>query len=161
MKLYQLPACFAEIELLASDGELTPDLEAKLDALEMELSTKLDSCCRVLRSLEARAAAYKAEADRMYDGAAKAETSAWRLKEYMQRTLEALGIERQDTELFRLRIAKNPPSVKFDGDPRELPIVYQRVTVEADKKRLLDAHKGHMTLPPGVSIQQTKSLRIS
>lgn len=163
MKLYQLPAAFTDIDLMTQDGELPPEAMEKLAALEMELGQKLDACCRVMRRFEAQAAAYKNEADRFAKHATSATNNAARIKKYMEDNLKALGIDKIETELFRLRLQNNAPSCEIVAgfDLRTLPEEYQSIKIDANKRALLQAHKDGVLLPEGVSIVQTRTLRVS
>jgi hypothetical protein len=168
VKLYQLPPAFAALEaLVAENGELPPDALEKLDELEATLQEKLDGCCRVMRQFEAEARAYASESGRLARQAQIATNGANRLKRYMQDTMERLGTDREATPLFRLRLQNNPPSVHIvdagitgfveDGCPEE----FLNRTVALNKTAVLQAHKEGRALPPGVTVTQTSSLRIT
>ncbi len=166
MKLYQLPPAFAALEALAGDnGELPPDTEAQLDALQATLEEKLDGCCRVLRRLEREEGVYTDEATRLARLARIRANQARRLKAYMQQCLEALGVDRVDAGLFKVRLQANPPSVQIRDDVPVfgLPPEYRRVKTEmvADKAAILEAHKEGKTLPFGVEVVTARSLRIT
>ena len=164
MRLYQLPAAFAEIEAMTcDDGELSSEAMEKLTSLEMALESKIEACCRVVRHFEANATAYKTEAERLSRNAAAAASNAKRLKEYMQMVLETLNLPRVETELFKVRIQHNPPSVKISESvyATRLPEEFQRVIIEPDKSALMEAFKSGKELPIGVTVVQTSSLRIS
>lgn len=163
MKLYLLPPAFEAVLAATEDGELTPEALAKLDSLEMELKDKVDGCCRVMKAFDAQADAYKAEADRLYKHSQMAANQAKRMKEYVDTNLRAIGVEKLETELFKLRYQKNPPScVVPDGlDPSTLPEAFKVVKIEPNKRAMIDAAKAGQTLPEGITITQATSLRIS
>lgn len=163
VKLYQLPQAFAEVEAMTEDGELTPEAFAKLTSLELELKQKLDGCCRVMRHFEAQAAAFNTEADRLAKHAKAAANSVEWLKSYMEDNLAKMGIEKIETDLFKLRLQNNPPSCQIDPglDVATLPPYLVKQTIEVDRRACLQFAKGDGPLPKGISIVQTKSLRIS
>ena len=105
MKLYELPAAFAEAEALTTDdGELTPEAFEKLTALEIELDKKVDGCCRVMRHFEAQAAAYKAEADRLTHHRTVAENNADRASK--RRGADAAGASNNNAKLTAALVAE-------------------------------------------------------
>lgn len=162
LKLYQLPAALAELDALidALDGELPEDLEARLDALELNLEEKADAVCALARQAEAEAAFFADELARL-DGRRRAAAGrAAGLKAYLHRTLTALGRDRVETPRFRARVQKNgTPSVRWAG-PGDVPDGFARVTVELDGRAALAAHKAG-TLPEGFTVEYGTHLRIS
>jgi hypothetical protein len=163
MKLYELPAKFAEFETMLIDGELTDDAMARLTELEASLTEKVQSCLCVMRNFDARASARKEEAKRLNALAQTDSQSAERLKKYVQQTLERLGMKSIETPLFKARLQNNPPGCTIE-EGTELPPWLVRIVpevIEPDKKAIMDAHKAGQPLPEGVKITQTQSLRIS
>ena len=163
MRLYELPSAFAEIESLSDEnGELPPDAFERLNALECELETKAENICRVVRNYEARAAAFKAEADRLTNHRTVAENNVKRLKEYLKQTLDTLGIKKLEAGLFCPRIQANPLAVSVADtvDAEKLPPEFRVVEYSADKKALLKASKEGRKLPEGITVSQGSHLRI-
>lgn len=164
MRLYELPARFQEIESLAIDGELTDEHLAKLAELEGTLAEKVQSSLCVSRNFAARAAARKAEADRLSALAKSDAANEERLKKYVEGVLLALNVDKVETDLFKVRIQANPPKVVIaEGfDLSTLPDEWLNPPKprEANKKAILAASKD-APLPEGVSIVQEKSLRVS
>ena len=163
MKLYELPAAFAEVEMMLVDGELTEEAMAKLAALEGTLEEKVQSCLCVAKNFAARAVIRKREADRMYDLAKSDEGNLKRLMDYVQFVMEKLDYERIETDLFKVRIQANPPSVVIDEllDLAHIPAEWVKTTIAPDRKAILAAAKSGDPLVEGITIVQTKSLRVS
>lgn len=173
--LYQLPAAFKaiedEIEMLAvHDGELNDATWEALDAIgrrrdELEMTTeqRFDYYCRLVRNAEAEAKMCDDECRAFGERAGLAWKRAARAKAYMKYVLEKLGERKIKTALYSTWIQNNPPSVKIDDSVSisELPPEYQRVTIEPSKTALMEAFRDGKELPPGVSVVQTSSLRIS
>ena len=155
-------------ELVANDGELTPELESQLDHIELEFTIKAERVAKMVRILEARAtvvegqaAAYKDEVSRLNKLAAMRSNSAKALKNYLLRWLQATNHRKVQTNLFNLVVTKNTqPSVHFDGDPKNLPIRLRRTTIELDKKWALKMWKDGVKLPDSVTVEQGHHLRI-
>ncbi len=161
MRLYELPPAF---EALASesDGELSPEALAKIDQLELALEQKVDGCCRVIRTLQAKAKAYKEEAERLAKKAKAAADNADRLALYVHDNLKRLGHRRVDGPLFAVWLHPSPPSVKVTVPVQDLPPEWLEVKIEPNKKTILAAFKDGQPLPEGVTVETTNThLRIS
>lgn len=170
-KLYEIAAHHRQIfdAISDNDGELTPELEAALNESSDSLASKLEACC--IRNLSLGVAAsgiqgliagVQAELDRLKAAHAGIVREQANLQGYMQRSLEAAGETRVDTERFSVRIQQNPPSAKWLGNPDAIPEAYQRVktTVDFDAKKALADHKAGAMLPVDVVINRTKKLVI-
>lgn len=80
MTLYELTANAAYLQQLLEDGDI--DEQTFNDSLEsLMIDDKVESICKVIRNLEAQAAAFKEEADRLAKKKQTAENGVKRLKE--------------------------------------------------------------------------------
>lgn len=172
MKLYEIPSIIESILARAdeADGELTPELLAELEAVEIEQEYKLESICKLVKNYlqteavrKAEGDQFLAEADRIYGHAKVAAGNAKRLKEYMQRCLEAMNLKRAEAGTFKVRIqANSQPSVIIDEsvvDVRKLPMEYLKL--EPNKSALALAAGRGEELPEGVRVERGSHLRIS
>ena len=144
----------------AADGELTPELEAALAAVDLADSEKVDAYCRLIRELEGRVELRKAEAARLRDLAAVDENGAERMKARLKDHLERTGRQRIETRLFRVWVQNSAPSVVYAGAVENLPREFTRIKVEIDKEALHAAARAGETLPEGVEIVRGTNLRI-
>src|SRR4051812_3342076 len=87
-------------------GEMPPDVEARLDALDMDLRSKVDNVCRYRAQCVGEAERFKAEKDRLAALEKAQNNKADRLKKYLQLCMERAGLTKLDTELFKLGIQK-------------------------------------------------------
>jgi hypothetical protein len=160
-QLYLLTGEMARVAEALSEAEEVPEaLAERLDQLDIELKAKVDGCCRIHQQLLADAAAYQAEARRLAEHAQVATNRANWLKTYMDRCLTEAKVDHLHTGLFKLRFQANPPSVHVER-PLDLPMNLQRVTIEPDKKAILQLHRNGFDLPEGVTVIQKTSLRIT
>jgi hypothetical protein len=152
--LYSLAA---ELAFLTEAEELTPETEAALDAVDIDLRSKVDGCCRLIQEWKGEAARFAAEAERLAAIADQYARRADSLKDYVKRCLELAGQKSLETELFRLRIQSNPPSVDVVGDA---PPQFARVKVswDWDKKAVIAAWKAGESVP-GAEVRVGTSLR--
>lgn len=164
LRLYEIPAEFRAIDEAIDDldGEITPEIEARLDALVTgELALHVDSIVALVRENETAAHAYHAEAQRLADLSRGRLRAAERLKEYLRANLEACGLDGAKGRLFRVRVQKNGrPSIRWEGRPETIPEPYRRVSIDLDGTAAYEAWKAG-TLPAGFDVALGSHLRIS
>lgn len=154
------------------EGELTPDLEAQLDALGFAADEKIERTAIVVRRLEAEAKAISDEAQRIAERSAARFNRASRLKGYLEREMARLGKEKVDGLIVTVAMQKNGPSVKGELAPDQVKALWDKggdsagfvryvpPTYALDKKVVLAAHKAKQAIPDGLEVVQTSSLRI-
>ncbi len=151
-------------DLTAPDGELLPEAIEKLAALDGDLESKLEACCRVLRNFESEADVCKSEADRLARRAQLAANNARRLKEYMQRTLELLGVPKIRAGTFRLSVCSNGGRLSVDTSGALIGAIspeFQRVTTTLDTDRIREALEAGREVPGCRLLPRGSHLRIS
>ena len=164
MTLYELTQEWAEIQdaLIDSGGELTPEIEARLDALPGALQVKADGYCYVIQQLLRSADAAKAEADRLSELARVRKNAADRLKDRLKSAMETTGQLKLESDRFKVRVQKNGrPSIAWTGEPDALPCEYSRVAVSLDGQAAYEAWKAGRELPEGFKVTEGTHLRIS
>lgn len=156
-------------ELLASGGELTPELAALLDQAEGDFRVKVERVALKVRELLATADAIKIEETRLAQRRKATENAATSLKAYLQRALEAAGETTVKGPLATVALQKNPPAVRGLVEPATLAAWAQQgsvfVTVVPasyvlDKKVVLEHYKQGLELPGMLTVEQGVSLRI-
>ena len=144
------------------DAEAQQALEAHLAGLDAALDEKADSYAALIRHLEARADARRAEAQRMRDLATADDALAERLKTSLKAAMEATGRTKIDTSRFRLSVSNNggrqPLSVTCDAS--SLPENLVTVTVAANKEAIRQALENGATIPGCELLPRGTSLRI-
>jgi hypothetical protein len=162
MKLYEIPGPWRELagEIEANQGELTPELEKALSALEGELTEKAKAIVCIIREKELEAASAKAESDRLNALAQSKARTAERLKAYLRFTMEGCGIDRLDVGIAQLSVRRaSRPAIKWDGNG-DLPVEFQRVKIELDGTKAYEVFKAGTALPLGFSVTFTRYLNI-
>ena len=156
-------------EILASGGELSPELTQLLDEAEGTLAEKAERVALKVRELQAEADAIKVEAARLSQRAHTATHAADSLKSYLKRSLEGAGIPVIKGTLVTVALQKNPPSVQGELSPDALKdlfddatgfVVHIPETFTLDKKAIIAAHKAGAAIPAGLQVTQGTSLRI-
>jgi len=158
--LYELTNDWMQLLHMLEDGADEDVINDTLEGLDYEIEQKADGYAKVIRALEADAAAYKTEIDRMTDRKRTIENNIDRMKKNLQATMELTGKTKFKTDLFSFNVQNNAPSVVIDAeDVNDIPIEYLIVEAKVDKKKIatdikagVDLHFAHL--------EQSRSLRI-
>jgi hypothetical protein len=162
MKLYEIPIALRRIEeqIADADGEITPDIDAQLSALEGELERKLEWIALMAREAQAEGDVYGAEIVRLAARKKAAENRAASLKAYAMEVMQQTGREKVKGELASLAVVRNSaPSLTVTVAPELLPERFRRVTVAPHLQAIRDAVKAGETVE-GVEIEQGYHVRI-
>lgn len=155
MTLYDLTAEMLDLSELLTSGDIDEQAYADtLESLQFDTEQKLEGYAKLIRSMEAEADAYKAEADRFAAKRKARENAAARLKERIAVHLSSTGQTKAPAGLFSwsLRTSK---AVAIT-DESELPMSVLRVKSEPDKtkiRELLDAGEK----VPGAALEERYS----
>ena len=160
MRAYEIAVQFAAIEQELEDngGELTPDLEARLNQLELEKPQKIDSIVGYIKNLELD---YSALSTVLADIGERRTVIARKIDSL--RTLLPLLVPEGDKYkglLHQVSWAKNPPKVAI-LDEKKVPDAYLRFKdPEPDKKLILDDLKAGATIPGCEMAAESYSMRV-
>lgn len=163
MKLYELANDYQAVmdELTETDGELTPDLEQRLAAIDAEIGPKVNGVCAMYETLLRQSEAAKASAERLTSLARSRSNAADNLKHYLKIQMERMGMAKHETDLFKVRVQASPPSCNYFGKPEDLPAELRVVKVEPNKKAALAIwREAPEKLPEGFQVTQGTHLRI-
>lgn len=162
MKLYELAEQYNEVFDLLDNPEWDEDTVAEmLASIEDDIDVKVEGYARIIRNLEAEQELCKREADRFAKRAkSKANEVDW-LKRNLQNMLYMTGRREVKTDLFNIRIQKNPHSLIMDTeDLREIPRCYLiEQDPKVDKKRIMADLKDGLELT-FAHLEQGESVRI-
>lgn len=163
MTLYELTDEYRTLLELAEDPEVDPEtLADTFEALGGEIEYKADGYARVMKQLEADAAALKAEEKRLCVRRTVCENNMKRMKQALQSAMEATGKTKFKTDLFSFGIQKNPAAVVIDEQyieniPEEYLIPQDP---KIDKQKMKDDLKAGKDLSGICHLEQSESLRI-
>jgi hypothetical protein len=147
MKLYELPMEYAVLDsaLVENAGELTPELEKRLDDFLRSGKDKIEAGVMVMRGLEMEVKACKEEAKRLTERAASIENNAERLKALILYALDGAFGGKVRTGLFTIwgqtSAAQIAVEVAPSVDLARLPEAYVRVHRELAKDAIKEAVK--------------------
>lgn len=165
MNLYEIAGELATLHdhLEQTGGELTPDLEAALDGLQLALSDKAANIGRWMINLQSHERALDQEIERLTMKRAAKRNLHNRLKEYVKSAMEHAGVKKIDTDTFSWRIQANPPSVEIT-DQAKIPARFLVVIPESyqvDKKKLLDGLKSGEAIDGAVLVTDKTHVRLA
>lgn len=143
--LYQLSTDFQAIydELAENGGEITPEIEAKLDALALPFNQKVNGISCWMKNLEGREVALDAEISRLQARKKATENHRERLKSYLLEFMIWAKKDRVELEAFTISVQRNPPSCVIE-DEKSIPAKFLTIIPESkqvDKKAVLAALK--------------------
>ena len=166
--LYDLTSEGLEIFDMLSDnlGELTPELEERLNKLMLEGPERIEAAAMVVRSLEANAAACEAESQRLRDRAKAFDAQADRLKQRMTKCLDTAFSGKVKTPLFSIWTQKSAdrtvadlvPGVTAEMLHSERPDLV-RVKMELDREKAVSEYKAGNPLPELVLFEEKEGTR--
>lgn len=135
MKLYELAgeyqALMESITDCVDDGVKFEAMTESLGKLEGDIATKVENCAKMVRALDARAKAYKHEADFFTAKAKAANGSSERLEDYMQWCLESVGMEKIEGKTLSVKLCNNSQPSLVVTEPDKVP---KKFTIKVDPK---------------------------
>jgi hypothetical protein len=168
-RLYEATAAAQELEEMIqasaeSGGDIT-ELDGHFDILARQadsLPAAIDDVLSLVRDIEARAEARKAEADRMRQRAKRDQAVADWFRSHVLRVMQAEGMKKLETSRWRVTLAM-PGGKQALEIVDAIPDAYYRevVTREIDKDAIRAALDGGATLPFARLVEKQPTLRIS
>ena len=160
MKLYEINEVYQNLLALLEDEETSAEqLESAFENIKDELHVKVENYARIIKNTQAEVEAYKEEVARMTAKRRSLENNIERMKEAAEYAMRLQGEKKVKGELFTLAIQKNPPSLKIDIEPEELPQEFQTITISPNKEKIKAAIKEGKAIE-GARLEQGESLRI-
>ena len=160
MKLYEINEVYQNLLALLEDEETSAEqLESAFENIKDELHVKVENYARIIKNTQAEVDAYKEEVARMTAKRRSLENNIERMKEAAEYAMRLQGEKKVKGELFTLAIQKNPPSLKIDIEPEELPQEFQTITISPNKEKIKAAIKNGKAIE-WARLEQGESLRI-
>ncbi len=115
--LYELAGEYRQAAIAMSDMDMDEQtIKDTLEGLSGALEVKATNVAYFVKNLEATAEQIKQAEKQMADRRKGIEARADRIKEYLKFNMELSGINEISCPHFKLKIAKNPPSVVVDAE---------------------------------------------
>lgn len=153
-----------EAQIHEAGGEITPEIEAQLDALEGSFHDKVERIALLIEERVGDAEKARGQEQRLASIRKAHEGSAKELKGYLERCMAAAGIDRVERPNCRVRRYKNStPSVICTLGTDEIPADYVRVIPETralDSSKVVEDFKAEAELPEGIEVVYGYHVRI-
>ncbi len=161
--LYELSTELALIndEIISADGELSPDLEARLDSVSLDFRAKSQGIAKWTLDIAGVESMIETEIARLQRKKKVAENLRTRLTAYIKACMEHADVQKIESPTVTLRIQKNPPSVEILAED-QLPARFIRIKqiTELDKTGILTALKSGEDVPGARLVTERTHLRI-
>ena len=166
-RLYEASEASRELSdmLLSSEGEVTPEMEGHFDILAQHsanLPAAIDDVLSLVREIETRAEARKAEAGRLRLRAKRDEAVAAWFKSQVLRVMQSEGLKKIETERWRITVAVpggKPAMDIFDGVPPEWCKEITETVI--DRERIRAALDEGQMLPFACLVPKQPYLKVS
>jgi len=137
-------------------------VDLELERVARDIRAKAFGLAVIIQSMDHKAGRLKEEEQRLYAKRKAAENTAERLRAYALAQLQAMSLERLDYGTHTLSRVLNPPSVNV-LDAAAVPHEFERtkITVETDKRAILEHFKTTGEIVAGVEIVRTERLSIA
>lgn len=166
LTLYELTEEQRALDALVDmdEGEWSDEAEELFARLVEQMATKADDTGRYIRTREALAANIKLEEQRLAARRKAIEHHIKRLKEYIVFSLDRMGRDKIEGDMFTLSVQNNAPAAKAgpDADVSLLPELLTRyipASFAPDMSAILAALKAGEDVP-GYTLERGKHLRI-
>lgn len=162
LSLYNIKSNYIELFEKAENGELTQEeIQEQGNDLAIALRNKSTSIIGYVRNLDLTSDAIKSEIDRLTAMKKAIDNRNVKFKKYVKQNMEELGLEKIETELGVLTIAKNPASIDvYDENLITDEYKKEKITVSIDKTAIKNAIKEGKEIQGARLIEDKTSLRI-
>lgn len=163
MKLYELSTELAKVneEIISADGEISTELEVKLDQLNLELSQKAQGIRKWFAILDGDMAALDEEIKRLQKIKKTTENLEERLKAYVKHNMEVADTKKIQTPIGTFTIQSNPPSVEvISADMIPEQFIDTTIVKTPNKARIKDAISEGYDVPGAKLVTDKTHLRV-
>lgn len=160
ISLYQITGM---IPVIMEQEEITPELKEQLEKeLTLLLQSKSQNMIGYIRNIELTIEAMKNEESRISTQRKTLENKLDKFKQYVKECMENNGIQKIETGIGTLSIAKNPISIEIENEDEVSSEFKQEITTtKIDKTAIKTYFKETGEIPAGVRVNtQNTSLRI-
>lgn len=161
MQLYVLSNNYKNILDLLDNEEIEKEvLNKALEEIDEDIQDKVYNITKAIKNIENNMKACKEEEKRIAARRKQLENRVESLKEYVKSCMTIANKKKIETDLFNIKIAKNPPSVKI-LDENILPAEFKKevITFSIDKAALKERLKNGESID-GCKLEQGERLDI-
>ena len=144
-----------ETQLIETDGHLTPEIEAQLNANELDIKRKIDAYGMVVESLKSRRAMATDRMKQWEKVVNATEVAEENLKARLRYALNALNALEAHGMEFTIKVQANPPKVALTNETA-IPGRYliTETLTKVDKRKILEDLKSGVSID-GACLERT------
>lgn len=157
MNLFELTSNYQRVLEVAEQLD-SETLKDTLDSINESIELKVENTAYVIKTLEAKAKAYKDEMDRMAKAKKAIDNNVDNMKLYIQQAMEQVGTDLIEGKTIKVTIQGNGPSVLVEREESLKEYMIEQ-PMKLDRRSLLEDLKQGVVVA-GAELQQTRSIRI-
>jgi len=157
MKLYELADQYQSVLSKIDEGIPEDVIRDTLESLEGDISDKVESMAKMIKSIEGEEKIFETEEKRLYDRRKTLENHRISIRNYIGEQLIKTGIEKIKGQVFTVAMQDNPPSVAITGTIPQNYYIPQPATV--DRRKLIEDLKEGIKVE-NAELVKTRSVRI-
>ena len=162
MKLYELTQSMEELKQLIQEGELDNDmLLSTLESVELDIETKADNICCIIKELEGNINTLVSEKERLASLSERYKKNVDQLKNYLKINLVKVGKEKLKTDRFSINVSNRKPKLVINEELLSNNYKYEEtkiITIINRDKIADDINNG--VIVDGVTLEEVKALTI-
>lgn len=161
INLAQMTALAAEVErdLIESGGEITQDIENKLQVVESQLPAKVDAYDFLMRKFERECELWRDKADQMNRIAMSFRRAGEALDARILFAMENAGLDEVAGHHARFKLQKSPPAMEVVDESRLPEAYFEAVITKSLKKDQLKRDLKDGIPVSGARLTQSRHLR--
>lgn len=144
--------------LIESRGELTPEIQARLEANDLAIARKVDGYVYIDEQFDAQVHFLKKKEEGFRSVRKGIEAAQERMRINVKAAMVTLGKETLDGDEYRYKLSTRAPKLVITDEasiPKEYKIIVQSTVI--DKEKLLSALKDGFEVP-GATLEEVKAL---
>ena len=147
--------------LTESMGELTPEIEELLEAIEGKTYDKARKIGNYILELNAMELVAKAEKKRVSDILSVRANKVKRMKNWLLFLLDRAGLDKVEHATVTCTVRDNSsPSISWTEDMEEIPEAFRVITYSYDSAKVKAYLKQHGKLPEGFKVERGQHVQV-
>ena len=162
MKLYELTQSMEELKQLIQEGELDNDmLMSTLESVELDIETKADNICCIIKELEGNINTLASEKERLTSLSERYNKNIDQLKNYLKINLVKVGKEKLKTDRFSINVSNRKPKLVINEELLSNNYKYEetKIITKINRDKISDDINNGVIVE-GVTLEEVKALTI-
>ena len=162
MKLYELTQSMEELKQLIQEGELDNDmLLSTLESVELDIETKADNICCIIKELEGNINTLLNEKERLTSLSERYKKNVDQLKNYLKINLVKVGKEKLKTDRFSINVSNRKQKLVINEELLSNNYKYEetKIITMINRDKIADDINNGVTVD-GVTLEEVKALTI-